>query len=189
MNAVDVAIFALFLGLYTGAFLAGIRRTVLILLAWFLTMVLTSLFTRPLTQAFREIIPAMALWASELFALVVIVAVLSIALVSGGLWSTKNFLVLTRRWFGREYGAVGVLLQALLAMILAVVFLGTLVMISTYTALQMPQDAIGNRLRSEIGSSSLVPAVREVEPWLHKLVIDWVPGEPPSIFGGVVTER
>ncbi len=180
----DGVVFLAFVAVYTVTFLAGTARTFLALVTWFVTLVAVSAFTPPLAGVLRSVVSAMSRWASELFALVVVTTVVGVLGTWGVLWSFRALpgLIGHRRW--RPIGSVALAVQAVLAMVFAVALVTTLTLVATNTIRQLPSDGLGLRLRAEVHQSRLVPLVRDVEPWIQKLAIDWVPGEPPSLLGG-----
>lgn len=184
MAIVDLFVFTLFLALYTLAFLSGIGRALAALITWFGVMVAAAFFTRPLAGGLRELIPAMSRWASELLALLLVVVSVGLLGIWGSIWSLRAAPVATWRWQGRGSGPISLLLQALLAMVFAGAVTVSVVMIMTNTIDQLPRDAFGVRLRSEIERARLVPLISDAEPWVQRVVINWVPGEPPSLLGG-----
>lgn len=184
MAVIDLLVFALFLVLYTLTFLAGIGRTLAALVTWFGVMVAAALFTRPLAGAFRELIPAISRWASELLAFLVIVVSVGVLGIWGSFWSLGAAPARMWRWQGRGSGPISLLLQALVAMVFAIAATVSVVMVMMNTVAQLPRDAVGLRLQSEIEHARLVPLIRDMEPWVQRVAIDWVPGEPPSLLGG-----
>ncbi|MDW8059219.1 MAG: CvpA family protein [Thermomicrobium sp.] len=183
MMLFDAIVFIAFLALYTASFLAGGVRTVVALVTWFVVMVAAALFTGPLAAGFRSLVPPMSRWASELIAFVVVVLI-GVLGVWGTVWSLRAAPSVIGRWQRGPVGPVHLLLQAFLAMVFAVVMVTTLVMVATNTIRQLPGDAIGNRLRTEVRQSRLVPLVADLEPWLKRAVIEWVPGDPPVLLRG-----
>ncbi|MFN3336281.1 MAG: hypothetical protein ACK42I_02120 [Thermomicrobium sp.] len=184
MAVVDLFVFTLFLALYTLSFLGGIGRTLAALVTWFGVMVAAAFFTRPLAAGLRELIPAMSRWASELLGLLLVVVLVGLLGIWGSIWSLRATPVAAWRWHGRGSGPMSLLLQALLAMVFAGAVTVSIVMIMTNVIGQLPRDAFGVRLRSEVERARLVPLIRDAEPWVQRVVIDWVPGEPPSLLGG-----
>jgi len=184
MTPVDGAIFVFFLAVYTLSFLAGSLRTVAALVTWFVVMVAAAFFTAPLADAIRSLVPAMSRWASELVAFVVVVALLGVLGAWGSIWSLRA-APLSGRWRRAAVGPVGILLQSVLAMVLAIAVVVSVAMVATNTVRQLPDDAIGARLRAEIARSRLEPVMQDIEPWIRRMVVDWVPGEPPSLLRGV----
>lgn len=184
VNVVDLAIFLSFLSFYTLLFLAGIGRAVLTLMAWYLVVVAAAFFTGPLARGLREAIPAASSWATELLAFVLVVAVIGGLGAWGTLWSIRTFPVLTRREFGRGYGPASLLLQAALALLVALALLGTVVMVAHNTVIRLPEDALGVQLRAAFAGSRFVPMALDLAGWIRRLAIDWVPGEPPTLLSG-----
>lgn len=184
MSLVDGAIFLLFVAIYTVSYLAGRARTIAALVSWFVVMVAAAFFTGPMAAALRSLVPAMSRWASELLAFVLVVVSIGVLGVWGSLWSLRAAPVVAGRWQRQRVGPLGLFSQALLAMVFAVLLVASLVMVASNTIQQLPPDAFSERLRAEMTRSRLVPIVRDSEPWLRTVAIDWVPGEPPSLLGG-----
>mgnify|MGYP001185105938 FL=1 len=184
MSLVDGVIFLLFVAIYTASFLAGTVRTVAALLSWFVVMVAAAFFTGPLTTALRGLVPAMSRWASELLGFVPVVGIIGLLGIWGSFWSLRAAPFIAGRWRRQQVGPLGLLLQSILAMVFAIAVVASIVMVATHTIQQLPTDALGARLRTEVQRSRLEPIVRDIEPWIQRLTVDWVPGESPSLLGG-----
>ncbi len=180
----DSVVFLAFVTVYTVTFLAGTARTLFALVTWFVALVAVSAFTVPLAGVMRSAVPAMSRWASEFFALVIVTAVVGVLGTWGVLWSYRALPGLIGHRLWRPIGSVGLAIQAVLAMVFAIALVTTLTLVAANTIRQLPSDELGLRLRAEVQQSRLEPLVRDVEPWIQKVAIDWVPGEPPSLLGG-----
>ncbi len=182
MPIADILIIVVFLGAYTLAFLGGIGRTLVGLIALFAAMVGAALFTEPLASALRSIAPSMSNWASQLMAFVITAALLAAGAVLLMLRSFQVAPVPTRRLTALRTGAFGVLLLSLLAFVFAAGVTAAVVQVANGTIRQLPQDQFGLRLNREMDRSLLAPAALRVAPTLYRLTIEWLPGEPPAVL-------
>ncbi|GBD15932.1 hypothetical protein HRbin26_00827 [bacterium HR26] len=182
MPIADILIIVVFLGAYTLAFLGGIGRTLVGLVALFAAMVGAALFTEPLAGALRSIAPSMSTWASELMAFVITAALLAAAAVLLMLRSFQVAPVPTRRLTALRTGALGVLLLSLLAFVFATGVTAAVVQVASGTIHQLPQDRFGQLLNRELDRSLLAPAALRVAPTLYRLTVEWLPGEPPAVL-------
>ncbi|MCS7246303.1 MAG: hypothetical protein NZ696_01675 [Thermomicrobium sp.] len=183
MALIDVALFILFLALYTVTFLGGVGRALAAVATWFVVTAAAALCTGPLAGGLRDVFPVLTEWASEFLAFLGVVVLVGLLGVWGSLWSLRAAPVVTRRWQGRS-GTFGLLLQGVLALLFALFVTVTLAMVAANGIRALPPDAFGLRLQAELDRARLVPLLNDVQPWVRRIAIDWVPGDPPSILEG-----
>ncbi len=182
MPIVDTLIISVFLAAYTLAFLGGIARTLVGLVSLVVALVGAALFTVPLASALRSLVPSMSEWASELMGFVVTGALLAAAAVLMMLRSFQVSPIPTRRLTALRTGALGILLLSLLAFVFAASLTTTVVQVANGTVRHLPRDQVGLRLNRALDESLLAPAALRLAPTLYQYMVEWLPGDPPSIL-------
>lgn len=187
MNALDFAIFGVFLAVIAVGFFAGVTRVTAGIVAIYFASVCSAAFYRPVAESLRDVIGTMNRQASYLCSFFLLFLVFS-----------SIFAFYISRWLGdlkfprrieiidNVGGAALGLLVSGLAVTLAAILLAVMLQALNQTFGPGSNDSVVGFVRDQIDQSQLVPLFLRVSPYFVRLVSPWFPnGLPPILSGGV----